>query len=628
MIRRILLQCIQLLFLTTCPMLAIEAADTIKLFNPEFPVNAFSIGMDKNVNIHNFFSDFSLTTSLLECDIMINNRFRSTSINTNELNFKDDNNFKLEISKDVFKNWKVGIDNYFLYNLDSRPIGNNRLFEVSSIPNIKFLFLDKSFIQIGIGKEYNEKVEIKSNGTALLINGQISNFNIEDVFVNSFLYLKSTKYQDSRINRTLNSSTNITTNYSQMDKIGLGINYTDNLRDFINFIDLTQKQYLFEQNADRSISTNLSLDYNPFPEFLLNSRIDYSFQSKSREFNKSSDLLLSSAFKRESQVIKFQINNSAIFTFDNILTGINIDYESVEETFNATPQNANLLPSIASTFQNTQKMNDYNSNRVRISSNSSVTFTKRDSLLLSLSASLYQYDTPNKENNDEHDESFSGLFAKYFRRCNKYFSLALSTELKNQHFVYLKAEKSGQSYELKSIRFKPEMIYSSAAFFWNPQFEILANYHIYDFQAQMNSVSTFSFRQLSYQDSIAIHLNGKIFISSNILLRYSERSILYWDNFSENPIKGNLEQMYKLMIYNKIANLTFGIGTGMYKFTQSDLQGTSNNYSSIIISPEAVIGIIFSLKGKLNINCKYDFQDIGGVHREVPNISLKTEIAF
>lgn len=619
--------CMKLIILLACSVIATQASDST--FVPAAnKANSFSIGMDKNANIHNFFSDLDIRSSIWSVDFILTDKFRSTAIKTSELNFRDDNIFKLELSRSIFDKFSLGIENYFVYNLDSRPIGNNKLFEFSSIPNIKFEFLDNSFLRIGVGREFNEKVGIKSQGTALYVNGALNDYHIEDVGINSQLFLKSTTYQDERINRTLTSFTHISSNYSQHNNISFDLNYSDNLRDFINFVDIKQNQYLFEKNGDKNIDASIAIDYNPFEELMLNSRLNYSAQSKKREFNKSSEQLSTSFFNRESQILKVQLANSAVFSFDNLMTGINIDYESIEETFNSTPINSDVSPTSAAAFQNTQKMNDYSSTRFRLASNSIISIARFDSLILDLSASIYQYDTPHKDNNDEHDESYSGIFVKYFHTFSKHLRLAVSGELKNQHYVYLKAEKSGQSNELKSLRFKPEMVYTTKYLYWNPQFEILANYHIFDFQAKLNSVSTFSFRQLSYQDSIALNLTEHIVVGGNIMLRYSERSVLYWEDFSEKPIKGNLEQMYKVMIYNKMSNITFGIGTGMYKYIQSDLQKTSGKYTTIIFSPEAVIGIIFSSKGKLNINCKYDFQNIGGVHREVANISLKTEIAF
>ena len=105
------------------------------------------------------------------------------------------------------------------------------------------------------------------------------------------------------------------------------------------------------------------------------------------------------------------------------------------------------------------------------------------------------------------------------------------------HLVFLKAERSAMNNWNRIFQFNPGIYYNTKSFMMMPQFEILANYTVYDFENISPDVKSFSYRQVGYKDSIFIYLGKMFSLQTNINISYFERGILYWKSFSENSTK-------------------------------------------------------------------------------------------
>lgn len=590
--------------------------------------NLYNISFSKNSNINYLNSDLVFNTSIFNTNIMLNNRFQSTVINSNNYDCRDANDFSLLLSRPISSNFDLILQNRIIYNSDSKSLNTNKIIDISSIPIISYKISENISTALGLGAEHNKRANIISNATALQFNANIHQLTYDEYVFDSELYYKKALYNNNRGNQTINVNTLISANYSNQDKIEFGMNYNLNEKDFFNFINNSNSDYLLERNSDQNYSANFKIIYSPTSHYNLNSNFEYNTQFKDRYFNDFTESIPNSMFRRNSHITKILLTNSLLLKFQKFSSILSFDYEANEESFNSQALNQKVSASVLASYQNIQKMNDYNSSRIRIAFNSSIAISRKDSLSTNLVASLFRYNTPHKENIDEHDVSYSAIYAVYKHYFNRTFSVFITGELKSQHYVYINSENSAQSNQLKSIKLKPELLYSNKFLFYNPKIEILANYHIYDFQARVNTLNTYSYRQISYLDSASLSLNDNWSLSSNILCRYSIRSTLNWGYFAENPIKGNLEQIYRLMINNKIDIYSFGLGLGFYKVEQVDLIKQNWTNISTILSPEVIIGIKFSKRGALLFFGKYDFQNTNSYKRQVANISMQTTYAF
>ncbi len=590
--------------------------------------NIFNVGFVKNSNINYFNADLVLNTSIYNTDILVNNRFKSTVIKSNQDDYRDANSLSILVNRKINSAIVLGFQNGLIYSSDTKTSSNNKLIDISIVPFLDYKFVEGIVSSFGVGADYNRRADIVSNATILQINTLINQLYYEDYSFNSDLYFKKSYFGRSRTNQIVKANTLISANYSVVDKIEFGMNYNSSEKDFLNFVNNSSQEYLYERNSDNNYSAQLKIQFRPSKISNFNTNIEYNSQIKDRYFNNVNEAINNSRFRRNSHITKILLANSISFQFSSFTSQIIFDYEANDETFNSKAINQEVPTAIATSYQNIQKMNDYNSSRIRVALNNLFVLSRNDSLLTNINASLFRYNTPHKENKDEYDVSYSSIDFVYKHLFNRSFTFKLSGELKNQHYVYINSENSAQSNKLHSIKLKPEILYNHKIIYYNPKIEILANYHIYDFQEQINTLNTYSFRQISYIDSASITFTDNFSFSTNILCRYSLRSNLSWVSFAENPLKGNLEQTYRLMINNKFDIYSLGLGLGYYKVEQIDMIKHYWTNISAILSPEVLIGIKFSNNGTLLFFGKYDFQKINNLKREVANVTIQTSYSF
>ena len=268
-----------------------------------------------------------------------------------------------------------------------------------------------------------------------------------------------------------------------------------------------------------------------------------------------------------------------------------------------------------------------------MSQNSNFFLSDRDSLNISSSIEIFRYDTPSDKNNDDRDELSINSELEYLRKINKNIHLGLGTEIRLHHYVYLKAQRSASNNWNRIIRLFPTIIIRHDDFFYKPQFGINANYTVYDFENQVNGISSFSFREVSYRDTLNFRFDKNYSIQSKNLIRYSERGILYWDEFAETPERSNLEVFSNLMIFNNLNEVSsVGIGIRYYKRNDSRINSIFAGTSTLIndfesIAPELKLIYTFESGNSLNVDAWYEFQTINlEQYREVPNFYLTAKI--
>jgi hypothetical protein len=243
-----------------------------------------------------------------------------------------------------------------------------------------------------------------------------------------------------------------------------------------------------------------------------------------------------------------------------------------------------------------------------------------------------QYNTPSPLNSDDRDEFFTIANIVLFHRFSRYFSGSLLGELQMTHLVFLKAQRSSLNNWNRVYRIGTAFHYDNSTVKINPQLEILANYTVYDFEDISPSIRSFSFRQISYKDSILVKLANNFRLQSKLLFRYFERGILNWGEFKEAPQNSNYEHFINCLLIWSKPNF-YEIGSGIRWFNISQRNLTSNtlqdnqNLNQFSIGPETYININFSDKTNISFVGWYEFQYINkNYYRGVPNFFLLTKV--
>ncbi len=247
------------------------------------------------------------------------------------------------------------------------------------------------------------------------------------------------------------------------------------------------------------------------------------------------------------------------------------------------------------------------------------------------SGSLLQYDTPSALNYDDRDELSVLASLSYARRLSPIISVALTLSGQNVHVVFLRAQRSAQNNINRVIRLSPTVYITGSVVTMQPQCEVLANYTVYDFEETAGATRSYSFRQMSYRDSMRVRLTSGLHIEAQLLLRYSERSSLSWTDFAETPQVSNSEYLAKMLIFSSGPGWSIGAGARAYQFRQSTLVLSVDQGGSLgslrFWAPEAAIRYTASGGSTLSVSGWYEFQTVNeGTRRELPNLLLRAHI--
>lgn len=588
----------------------------------------YQTGFSKNINIFNFYNKLNTSLSFSDYKFDIIHAFSSTVLKLNEMNIKDEEKLLFNISKPIWNNTTIHLDNLATYSSDSRPIGNNVLSDYYVLPGISYQLPDFLLFKGNVGYNFNKRTDVSMQGMAYSTELSILDLPIvSDLAYHSSSQYRRTNYTNSRFYQLFVTDNSLESIIDSNNRFSLQLNYNGITQDYINFTTQTSSFYLFEQNNVRNLETKTDIKYSPISAILISGRILYGNSNRNREYNAANPFIKNSFYRRNSESERIQLELNSAFNINRLNAFLSTDYESNKEVFNPVVLNDSLPKSEVVNYTSIQRFNDFSSSKFRLNFAGLLQLRRADSLFVNLTASIFRYDTPFEGNNDDYDESYSALYSSYNCYLDKDNNFKVVFELKNRHNAFLKAEKSAQSNSLKTIRLASLMHFASDGVYQiNPAIDIMANYNVYDFHLQGQTQNTYSFRQISYLDSAIINIDKNNLLNVNILLRYSERGFLNWDEFSEMPLKSNLEQLYRLMIYNNYEKYSFGIGVGFYTFYLNDLIKNQSDQRSYILSPESYIKYSISENSNIIFSGKYDFQNINGGIRQYVNASLKCEL--
>ena len=200
--------------------------------------------------------------------------------------------------------------------------------------------------------------------------------------------------------------------------------------------------------------------------------------------------------------------------------------------------------------------------RTALTSALNIDVSQDDKIRLVSSAGILRYDTPDIFNTDDRDELLLTNGAEYVHRFSPRFQMVLNADLTLFHLVYLDRNQSANNNWNRVIRFSPSVEYMPAPSFRTVlRTEVLANYTISDYEQQVSSIRSFSFRQVLWSDSTMVRLSERIHCNFSGSLRIFERGTLRWQEFKEKPEEYVMEKtMWPEIVWSSEIGLKIGIG--------------------------------------------------------------------
>mgnify|MGYP000933619973 CR=1 FL=1 len=594
------------------------------------PINQINYGMDKIVNNYYFNLGANLDFKLFDGNAKIFQNYRGTALKTNSIAFRDDQNFSFKYLYPVSNSLNIAASQNWLFSSDTRSIGINELERLNGKIGLNYNFHTNSYLEVLFGAESNSQVGVKSPGLIINFDGTLNPINIFDLNLTANLQGEYLSLNYDRKNYNSDFKTTLTKIYDPNNGIFVNLKYKLQNRDFLTNINLQQIPTNIESRFENRIMPTLALDFLLVKNLFSSFQVSLSDVVINREFrNEIQDYSLSKVRKK---LHEFNLSLNTIFKYEiddfSQKIGLAFDVRNeeniIQKKFDITEQEEQSLKSI-------EHQRDNSSTKTTFAAKTEWIPLRNDSLTFDYSVSLFQYDTPSNLNYDDRDEFSNIVGLSYYHKFSPEFSAKLSSEIQLRHLVFLKSQRSSLNNWNRIIRLSPEFFYRLNGNFYNPKFEILANYTIYDFESQNSGVKSFSLRQISYKDTAFIKLSGCINLQSSIILRYYERGILYWDSFSEYPQNSNTELFLKFLIFTFTNNEnSFGCGIRYYYIAQNSLRKgglvyNTANFNQVSYGPEAVAILKISPNLKLFIQGWYETQIYNNIdYKYVPNLVFQT----
>ncbi len=594
----------------------------------------FSI--NKNINTYKFRNTYLNQMDFKFGSFIIDQNYSGTALTGQTNSTREEEVLKINFFTGLYDNFHYSTNQNFLLYSNPKAADNNELLRLSSTHGLKYL---NSFLAIDMlgGIEYNRQFGISETGYLLEPSLELYNFNYEGYNLNSTFDSEFLQLQDERKDHKYDLMIGVNKNFNKNDYLQFLFANDYHNRDILTRLrgqstDNTESPAV-ENIFDDKYNINFNLGFEVFEDFNTNLRLNYSDISADRYYKNGIPQIPSSLIKKTYNENGTNLIIDTEYQTESFYQKTGAEYRIRRERNNVS-ETGDIAPSDLERLQDIEKQRDNNSERTRLYSFSELKLPNRINLFFNYSASIYRYNTSSDRNNDDRDLSSFYIETGVGHKFSHLLKGKISFKYDDSHIVFLKSARSGSNYRNLSYSLKPEIIYKNKNLTLRPQLRLLANYTIYDYEEISSGVRSFSFRQISYTDSIYYNLSDNIGLYSRIVLKYYERGILFWEDFSESPELSSNENFIKVVAFvNEISEafsgLNIGVGFRYYSLKQEGLRqtNTGSNFDRISYGPETIIELNFISGTQLVFNGWYEYQYSDNKFiRGMPNFYLQTRV--
>lgn len=596
--------------------------------------NNLQFGFEKILNtyVFRFVGIYSNESEL--GNIKIRQNYTGTSISTIKDYFRDDQNLALSYRYPFFQWLSAGSDVKYLLNSDSKSNGLNETERINGVFTFDNSLWDNSLNQsVSFGLEDNTIAGFNSLGTLFSYDLALNELNLDDYLLNSkFNYMnlnldKDRNYLDMTVFAVVNKR------FGLSDALSFIFNYKKQGRDYIQTM-YANEQKPIEKRLEEKFGIALNLNFSIVDDLMFDISANFENTGIRRSFNQAVADNKYSYLVRSLDQNNFGFDISGVYNLGLFKQNMIISFQNRNEV-NRLSNKFQLLEVEFDRFESQEKQRDNVVSVTRVFSSSIFEVSKSGNFILNLSASMNRFDSPSTENNDDRDELSTLVSLSYQHIFSEYFSYKVTSELLQNHLVFIKAQRSSLNNWNRVLKLTQEMMYQIGKSRFNPRIELLANYTVYDFETESSGSRSYSFRQLSISDSILLNLSKSGTIESRIYSRYFERGILYWNEFAETPQTANFEMFANALYFHSFnIGLRAGLGMRYYKLKQNNISGSGlpaslNYHNQDNFGPE--FNFFFQLSNNSNVIFKgwYDFRNYNEkVQVPLVNVILQTNITI
>jgi hypothetical protein len=593
--------------------------------------NQSTLGFERNLSTYFWTGKMDYQAFLGDWDVRLNELFLSTLIQTDQKFIKDEQNFGLFLSRRLADQLRFQFDASSVILSDNRSIGINRASIHSALVGAKFLLNEIGFLAPSIGVKSDNQTGQTDNGLSYRITSQIGELDLSGYRTNFY-----GRFSEDRITPRKGEShaavLSIEKNFLQQTKDSLSVQFLRNRRDFYFQADslvaltfgITNN---IEQRIEEIIDVTNQLRYGIGNQLLLTINTNVYHRGISKNINyKAANTLTGTLF--DTDISEFTLDAFVQGQYRTKRINAMLRFSSDERDEN---HQARSFPGADRNQFDLQQASEQTKNnstrRTTINGSAEVAMTSDNLLNLSGFASLLRYDTPSTENTDDRDELLMIFSLSDRQNLGSNMTFSLTADAVLNHIVYLLADRSANNNWNRVIRLSPRIEYQPIVRLKTTNaFEVLANYTVYDFEDQVYSVKSFSFRQFSFIDSTTYQLSQRMALDLSLRLKLYERGQLSWREFRERPVNYFDDRTYWGQFrYTPQADLTFAVGFRYFSLTRFRYDVSERVFDNRIVNygPTCLIRWYAGRSTQLLVSGWYEVQtQTGGLTESVSNLAV------
>ena len=617
-------------FLVAFKFAASESSSVLSLFEPFGKSNFFDFGTDKIATSFQFFGKGFYSRKLGGGRISARQYYYGAGLRGGEGSYREDEKFGLFYASDESRGFSFFTAHDISISNDTRSIGLNDSRNYRGLGG--FAWSPDTVFRAILGGGFSslEQIGIKAEGFNYLSAAYLRGFNFEGYKLTSSAVSEGANLSRDIKSRDLEIKAKAEKSFAATDEMAIELAYYADRKDFP--YRRAERDYNFETRAAKDFEGSIFLKAAAFKGVNLAFDVQGKSGKVARGYKNYDRNLEYSGITRVFEESELRLNPRIEASFRGFKQNLFAKF-IVRDENNSAERNFEIKKSQFDVLKDRENDKDNTSSLFQLGGATELTPSNNDFIEARFLASIFRYDTPSERNNDDRDEFSATADVLYKRRINDELSASAEFEFQKNKLVYLKAAKSALNNANVIYRFNPKISYKTNGFSMSPSFEVLANYAAYDYEEFSDGRRSYSFRQLSYQDSIFINLNEMLSLRFTATARYFQRGVLFWKEFAESPQSENLEIFAKALIEWRRGGIGSGLGGRYYKLTRKSLSKEAVNYYGayqLNAGPEFFFEYKFKDGSKIFLNGWEDFlrYDRASKFRASPNFILKASAVF
>ncbi len=592
--------------------------------------NQINYGFDKVQNTYLFKLNGNFAIEDKFGKFQLKQNYYGTSLSSIEKYFRDDQSLTVSYKYPIINALSIGLQSNYLLNSDSKSSGINKLQRLNGIIEGDASIFDAVRVRGGYGIEDHRQGDLQSAGRIWNMNYATDNLDYEGFVLRSNGNYEQLNLNHDRCNSDLLINANLSKSYDEKNNITFDVSYKSFGRDYIQPQLNSADSLMIESRQEDRISSFVGMNFNLNDN--ITSELNFNLESSNidRHFNKPQASNNYSFVKRTLATNIYGFSGTIKLEYGSFTQQIGMISQFRNES-NFLQNRYELTQEDYSNFLSREKQRDNQNSLTRLFGRSLIELSASDTVAFGGFASINRYDTPSENNYDDRDEFQGNFGVSYSRVFSDYLTAKFLADITATHLVFLKSQRSSLNNWNRVIRLNPIIEYTSESFSMKPSFELLANYTAYDYENESSGSKSYSFRQISYSDTLKLKLYEQFSCESRVFAKYNERAILYWRSFSETPQQANYEIFANLIFFANINDKSrAGIGARFYKLRQYNLPYSSmkfslNQFYQESIGPEINIFIQLSRNSNVIIKGWYEFRSFNnGSVDDSANLILQT----